>query len=190
MNCGLVFWPSRVCSSAMDLNTWFSLGDRLLDIKISPVNSLYSVKIAADKSILSPRNTWRKSHPFVKSNRHGWANCQVFLHARNEQEWERNGMCSGINCRGRVRASFWVQSDWYLLVTARSKVWGQVLDPLSAFPVLGGALLCAVLWLLMLQLWWDEITYSRWTKEDKFTLNYLWTNSVITRDSLDERNCP
>lgn len=57
MNCGLMFWPSRVCSSAMDLNTWFSLGDRLLDIKMSPVNSLYSVKIAADKSILSPRNT-------------------------------------------------------------------------------------------------------------------------------------
>lgn len=94
----LVFWLSGVCSSATDLNTLFSLaGDRLLDRnfltwgsrlqtslararktgKMSPVDSLYSVKIAADNSILFHRNTWRKTNPFAKTTRSGWANCQI-----------------------------------------------------------------------------------------------------------------
>lgn len=76
-------WPlvcrlGGVCSSAIDLDTPFSLvGDRLLGRKfptqgsrlhmslarqrkirkMPPVDSLYSVKIVADNSILLPRNT-------------------------------------------------------------------------------------------------------------------------------------
>lgn len=94
----LVFWLSGICSSAIDLDTLFSLvSDRLLDRnfltqgsrlqtslarvrkigKMSPVDSLYSVKIAADKCILLPRNTWRNSNTFVKPTRSGWANCQI-----------------------------------------------------------------------------------------------------------------
>lgn len=46
-----------------------------------------------------------------------------------------------------------------VVVTARSKVWGQILDLLPALFMLGGALLCTVLWLLVPQLQWDEITY-------------------------------
>lgn len=115
-----------------------------LDIKMSAVNSLYSVKIPADKCILLPSNTWRKSHPFVKPTTCGWANCQVSYMLEMGKTGKRNGMCSGINCRGRVHTGFWVPSDWYLLMTARSKVWGQVLDPLSAFLMLARALLFAV----------------------------------------------
>lgn len=195
INCGLVFWLSRVCSSAMDLNTWFSLGDRLLLIKMSPELCHLWIHCIQWKLLL----TSPSCHPetFEGNLIHllslpGTVGLTArFSHILEmSKSGKRNGMCSGISCRGRVHAGFWVQSDWYVLVIARSKVWGQVLDPLSAFLMPGGALLCAVLWLLMLQLWWDEITHSRWTKEDKFTLNYLWTNSVITRDNLHERNCP
>lgn len=68
----------------------------------------------------------------------------------------------GINWRGRVRTASGSSLPDNLLVTARSKVWGQLLDPLPALVTLRWCItLCAVLWLLVLQLQWDEITYLR-----------------------------
>lgn len=131
----LAQWGLLLCCRPRRSPSLFSVGDSLLDRnflpqgsglqtslaregkigKMSPADSLYSGKIAADKSILLPWNSWRKSNPFVKPTRSGWADCQDFPYvlemgksSKRDKEQLVFMQAPGIRRRGRVQSGFWV----------------------------------------------------------------------------------
>lgn len=147
--------------------------------KMSPAHSLYSGKIAADKSILLPWNTWRKSNPFVKSTRRGWADCQDFPYVL---EMGKSGKRNGRSCyysskpwdstrEGESSQASGFSFPAGILVTQISKE----LDPLPLFLMVCYSLCSFVT--LGASAW---VTYLRWGKDDTLAFSYLWTNIIIT----------